>query len=141
MQSIEKMEVYLDRLKKSLASFPDKRKQLEWLVEYGKTVQVDESLIDEQYRVEGCISGVYIEGEVKDGKLHFQGTSSSMIVKGYVAILIRAMNDLPRADLERGLALISDFAKETGLNTSVVPSRQNAIANILVHMQNIILSS
>jgi len=140
MQSIEEMEIFLDRIKKGLASFPDKRKQLEWLVEYGKALKVDPSITTEQYKVEGCISGVYIKGEVKNDLMHFEGTSSSMIVKGYVAIVLKAMNDLPVKDLDRGLALIGEFAKESGLNQSVVPSRQNAIANILVHMRTVILS-
>ncbi len=140
MQSIEELEIYLHKMQQALASFTDKRKQLEWLVDYGKHLKVDQSIIKEEHKVQGCISGVYITGKIINNRMHFEGTSTSVIIKGYVAIVLNAMNDLPVEDVEKGLAHISHFAQETGLTQSVVPSRQNTIAHILEHMRTIILS-
>ena len=40
------------------------------------------------HRVTGCISAVWVAGEVRDGGIHFQFEADSPLVKGLVALLV-----------------------------------------------------
>ncbi len=84
-------------------------------------------------KVPGCVSQVYVIADLdENGKVQFQGDSDSQLTKGLVALLIRGLNGLESAEIEK---IAPDFIQETGLQASLTPSRANGFYNIFKTMQ------
>ncbi|MEB3282769.1 MAG: SufE family protein [Lyngbya sp.] len=84
-------------------------------------------------KVPGCVSQVYVIADLdENGKVQFQGDSDSQLTKGLVALLIRGLNGLSTAEIEK---ITPDFIQETGLQASLTPSRANGFYNIFKTMQ------
>ncbi len=87
--------------------------------------------MDPEHKVPGCISNVYIHSELEDGRMHYWGASESHVVRGYVAILVRALSGLrPEEAASDSRDIIEEFARTTNIRASLTPNRANAFANI-----------
>lgn len=71
----------------------------DWMDKYSLIIDMGNNLtpLDEQYKtnqnlIEGCQSRVWITAQMKDGKVHFEGESDAIIVKGIVSLLFRVLN-------------------------------------------------
>ena len=82
--------------------------------------------------MKGCVSQVYVVGQLVDGKLHWQGDSDAAITKGLLALLIEGLEGLEPA---AAAGIDPSFLSETGLQASLTPSRANGFLNILKMMQ------
>ena len=87
----------------------------------------------ESDKVKGCISQVYVLGELVNGKLLWKGYSDALITRGMLALLIKGLNDLTPNEV---LAIDPAFISATGLNKSLTPSRVNGFMNIFLRMKN-----
>ena len=72
----------------------------DWMDKYSLIIDMGNNLtpLDEQYKtnqnlIEGCQSRVWITAQMKDGKVHFEGESDAIIVKGIVSLLFRVLNN------------------------------------------------
>lgn len=84
-----------------------------------------------EHKVPGCISNVYIHSELEGDRLHYWGASESHVVRGYVAILVRALTGLrPQEAARESRQIIEEFARNTNIRASLTPNRANAFANI-----------
>ncbi|NDF62149.1 MAG: SufE family protein [Synechococcaceae bacterium WBB_3_034] len=81
---------------------------------------------------DGCVSQVYVVGQLVEGKLHWQGDSDAAITKGLLALLIEGLEGL---DPATAAAIDASVLAETGLQASLTPSRANGFLNILRLMQ------
>lgn len=123
----------LDRIVKRLAETQDPRRRYEyvlWLAR--KLAPLPEELRQEVFKVRGCVSQVYVVGQLRDGGLHWQGDSDAQITKGLLALLIEGLEGLTP---EAVVALDPAFIAATGLQASLTPSRANGFLNILRTMQ------
>ena len=78
----------------------------------------DDNLID------GCQSRVWLQADLRDGKLHLQAESDALIVKGIIALLIRVLNDhTPQEILDTDLY----FIDRIGLKDHLSPTRSNGL--------------
>ena len=65
------------------------------LIELGKAMPaMDDALKVPATKVEGCASQVWLHASDDAGRLHFQGDSDAMIVKGLIAVLLSLYNGL-----------------------------------------------
>jgi cysteine desulfuration protein SufE len=78
------------------------------------------------------VSQVYVVGQLREGRLHWQGDSDAAITKGLLALLIEGLEGLEPA---AAAAIDPAFLAETGLQASLTPSRANGFLNILRMMQ------
>lgn len=111
----------------------------DWMDKYSLIIDMGNNLtpLDEQYKtnqnlIEGCQSRVWITAQMKDGKVHFEGESDAIIVKGIVSLLFRVLNNqTPNDILNKELY----FIKEIGLQEHLSPTRSNGLVSMLKQMK------
>jgi len=82
--------------------------------------------------IEGCQSRVWLDTEVKEGKMHFTADSDAIITKGIIGLLIRVMDQetpesIATADMH--------FIQEIGLQEHLSPTRANGLASMVKKMK------
>jgi cysteine desulfuration protein SufE len=123
----------LDRIVERLAGTADPRRRYEYVLWLAKKLQpLPEEFRNEAFKVKGCVSQVYVVGQLVDGKLHWQGDSDAAITKGLLALLIEGLEGLTP---QQAMAIDPGFIAATGLQASLTPSRANGFLNILRLMQ------
>lgn len=108
-----------------------KYEQLLWYAK--KLPEMPEAAKNENNKVKGCVSQVYITASLEDGKIAYQGDSDAQLVKGLVAFLIEGLNNLTPEEIVK---IEPDFIEDTGLKVSLTPSRANGFFNIFQMMKN-----
>ena len=123
----------LDRIVERLGAAADPKRRYEYVLWLAKRLEpFPEALRREELKVRGCVSQVYVMGDLVDGKLHWQGDSDAQITKGLLALLIEGLEGLTPAQV---VAVDPAFIAATGLQASLTPSRANGFLNILKAMQ------
>ena len=111
----------------------------DWLDKYDYLISLSEELpvIDaahktEQYIIEGCQSRVWVDARLEDGKVYYSADSDAIIVKGILALLIRAMQGrTPQQILDLDLY----FIEEIGLQENLSPTRGNGVLATIKQMR------
>ncbi len=123
----------LDRIVERLATTADPKRRYEYVLWLAKKLQpFPDELRTDEHKVKGCVSQVFVVGELQDGKLHWRGDSDAAITKGLLALLIEGMEGLSP---DQAASLDPAFIAATGLQASLTPSRANGFLNILKLMQ------
>ena len=111
----------------------------DWMDKYSLIIDMGNNLtpLDEQYKtnqnlIEGCQSRVWITAQMKDGKVHFEGESDAIIVKGIVSLLFRVLNNQTPKDILNNELY---FIKEIGLQEHLSPTRSNGLVSMLKQMK------
>ncbi len=135
-QSINQLEFGSDELNKivsKLNTCSEPRKKYEYLLFLAKKLpSLPSESLNNAIKVKGCISQVYVLGELKDGKLSWRGFSDALITKGMLSLLIIGLNNLTPSEV---IAIDPSFIPATGLNNSLTPSRVNGFMNIFLNMK------
>jgi cysteine desulfuration protein SufE len=107
------------------SAYEDWMDKYAYLIELGNTLDpIDEKYKTEQNIIKGCQSQVWLNAEYVDGKLQYQGESDALIVKGLVALLIRAVNNqTPEAVMGCDFSFIDTI----GLKEHLSPTRSNGL--------------
>tara|TARA_B100000700_G_scaffold328973_1_gene448667 strand:- start:2568 stop:3026 length:459 start_codon:yes stop_codon:yes gene_type:complete len=124
----------LDRIVKKLKSANDSRKRYEYVIWLGKKLVVlPEDQRHEELKVSGCVSQVYLRGELNKSRVIWQGYSDALITKGLLSLLFEGLKDLTPQEI---ININEDFITDTGLNSSLTASRANGFLNILRKMKS-----
>ena len=124
----------LDQIVQRLAGSADPKRRYEYVLWLAKKLEpLPEEFRNDAFKVKGCVSQVYVVGQLRDGKLHWQGDSDAAITKGLLALLIAGLEGLTP---QQACAIDPAFIAATGLQASLTPSRANGFLNILRMMQN-----
>jgi cysteine desulfuration protein SufE len=124
----------LDQIVLKLAGTADPRRRYEYVLWLAKKLQpLPDEFRNDAFKVKGCVSQVYVVGQLQEGKLHWQGDSDAAITKGLLALLIAGMEGLTP---QQACAIDPGFITATGLQASLTPSRANGFLNILRMMQH-----
>lgn len=115
------------------ALFDDWLQRYEYMIELGKSLP----LIDDEYKTEdklikGCQSRVWLNSELKDGKIIFTADSDAIITKGIVAILVRTFSNQSPQDI---LDANTDFIDQIGLKEHLSPTRANGLVSMIKQMK------
>lgn len=91
----------------------------------------------EENQVPGCQSTLYIDAEMRDGKVIFYADGDALISKGLAAILIFLYSGL---EAETILKNPPKVIEELSLIATLSLNRSNGFANLLLKMQQISLN-
>jgi cysteine desulfuration protein SufE len=123
----------LDRIVERLRATTDPKRRYAYVLWLAQKLEPlpDEFRVD-PFKVKGCVSQVYVVGELQQGRLHWRGDSDAQITKGLLALLIEALEGLTP---EQAASVDPAFLADTGLQASLTPSRANGFLNIFKMMQ------
>jgi len=101
----------------------------EYLIDLGKKLETFpvEHKTDE-YLIKGCQSRVWLDYEIKDGRLWFRADSDAIITKGIISLLIsvysgRTAEEIATDDFS--------FVEEIGLKENLSPTRANGLVSMI----------
>ena len=111
----------------------------DWLDKYDYLISLSESLPviapehkTDEYIIEGCPSRVWVDARVEDGKIFYSADSDAIIIKGLLALLIRAMgNRTPQEVVDLDLYFIDAI----GLKENLSPTRGNGLLATIKQMR------
>ena len=103
----------------------------EWLDKYEYLIELSGSLPaigeehrNEQFLIRGCQSRVWVDAELRDGKIYFTADSDAIITKGIIALLIRVLSGrTPQEIVDSDLY----FIDRIGLRENLSPTRANGL--------------
>lgn len=122
-----------DEVIEEFSAFDDWMDKYALLIDLGNTLPpLDEKYKTESNLIEGCQSRVWLQADYIDGKVHFQGESDAVIVKGIVSLLIRVLSDhTPDEILHADLY----FIDKVGLSEHLSPTRSNGLVAMVKQMR------
>ncbi len=111
----------------------------EWLDRYNYLIELSDTLPQlneahrtDQYVIQGCQSRVWVDAQLRDGRVYFSADSDAIITKGIIALLIRVLNGLtPDEILSRELYFIDAI----GLSENLSPTRSNGLLAMIKQMR------
>lgn len=121
----ESAEEAIRAIEEELSLFDDWSERYHYLIEMGKKLPIfPQEWRNEQHRIEGCQSQVWLEAFEEDGKFYFSGASDALIVQGLVALLLRVYSGRSSEEI---LKTGSSFLHDLGLIKALSANRGNGI--------------
>ena len=111
------------------ALFDEWLDKYEYLIELGKNLETFpvEHKTDDRL-IKGCQSRVWLDTEVRDGKLYFKADSDAIITKGIISLLIGVYNGRSAAEIA---ADDFSFIDAIGLKENLSPTRAGGLASMI----------
>ena len=101
----------------------------EYLIELGKALEAyPEAEKTEEKLIKGCQSRVWLDHELKDGKLYFRADSDAIITKGIISLLISVYSGRTPAEIA---ADDFSFIEKIGLRENLSPTRANGLVSMI----------
>lgn len=124
----------IEDIRQDFSALDDWEDRYRYVIELGRTLPpLPDDLRNETNKVRGCASQVWLASRLETAngvpRLHFQGDSDAMIVKGLIAILFAAYDGQPASAI-----LAFDAPKlfgELGLKDHLSPQRSNGLASMV----------
>ena len=107
----------------------------EYLIELGKALEAfpEEKKTDDRL-IKGCQSRVWLDAELREGRLYFTADSDAIITKGIISLLIgvysgRTPEEIAGDDI--------GFVAEIGLKENLSPTRANGLVSMIDKIKEI----
>ena len=101
----------------------------EYLIELGKALEpFPEEKKTEDRLIKGCQSRVWLDSEVRDGKLFFTADSDAIITKGIICLLIGVYSGRTPEEIA---ADDFGFVGQIGLKENLSPTRANGLVSMI----------
>lgn len=122
-----------DAIIEEFSVFDEWLDKYELLIDLGNNLPaIDAAHRDEQHLIEGCQSRVWLDAELKEGKIYYSADSDAIITKGIIALLIRVLNGrAPQEILDADLY----FIDRIGLKENLSPTRSNGLLAMMKQMR------
>ena len=122
-----------DEVIAEFSDFDDWMDRYQLLIDMGSSqAPLPEQYKTEQNLIDGCQSRVWLQADVRDGRIYFSAESDALIVKGIVSLLIRVLSDAtPQEILNTDLY----FIDEIGLREHLSPTRSNGLLAMIKQMR------
>ena len=117
------------------AMFDEWLDKYEYLIELGKNLgDFPEDKKTEDRLIKGCQSRVWLDCEVREGRLFFSADSDAIITKGIISLLIgvysgRTPDEIAGDDFS--------FVEQIGLKENLSPTRANGLVSMITTIKNL----
>jgi MFS superfamily sulfate permease-like transporter len=113
--------------------FDDWMQKYEYMIDLGKSLPlINENNKTDDRLIKGCQSKVWLDAQLKNGKINYTADSDAIITKGIIAILLRVFsNQTPDAILSAN----TDFIDEIGLKEHLSPTRANGLVSMIKQLK------
>ena len=114
---------------------PDPKERYKQLLHYASKLEaLPEELHAPQFKVEGCVSQVWVvpEYDTQHNALTYRADSDSQLTKGLAALLCNGLSGAPP---EQIMQMSPNFIENLGLKQSLTPSRNNGFLYMFRKMQ------
>ncbi|MBQ9194186.1 MAG: SufE family protein [Bacteroidales bacterium] len=107
----------------------------EYLIELGKSLEpFPEEKKTEDRLIKGCQSRVWLDSELRDGRLFFTADSDAIITRGIISLLVsvysgRTPEEIAGDDF--------GFVQEIGLKENLSPTRANGLVSMIERIKEI----
>jgi len=127
----EKQQLLVD----DLAIIEDPQERLGAVVDRAKRLApLPEANRTEVHRVHGCISQVWLLGELRDGRCFFRCDADGPLVRGLVAFLCEFFSGATPAEIAASNA---DPLEALGLMRNLSPTRHNGLAAVRTRIREL----
>lgn len=128
-----------DEVVDSFSMYDEWLDKYEYLIDLGKnlTPYPDSSKTDDRL-IKGCQSRVWLDYQMKDGKLWFTADSDAIITKGIISLLVsiysgRTPEEIASSDFS--------FIEKIGLKENLSPTRANGLASMIATIKAVALEN
>jgi len=120
-------------LVEEITLIPDAYERLGYIVDRGKKAEgLTEDLRIDSFKIEGCMSQLWVVPEFKAGLCSYHSESDSAIVKGIASLLCDFYS---AAKPEEIVQTDADFLAEVGITQHLSPNRRNGLSRIVESIQ------
>ena len=113
----------------------------EWLDKYEYLIELGRGLSDypeekktDDRLIQGCQSRVWLDSEVREGRIWFTADSDAIITKGIISLLISVYSGRTAAEIAGD---DFGFITEIGLKENLSPTRANGLASMIDRIRKI----
>lgn len=128
-----------DEVIDSFSMYDEWLDKYEYLIDLGKNLAPypDSSKTDDRL-IKGCQSRVWLDYQMKDGKLWFTADSDAIITKGIISLLVsiysgRTPEEIASSDFS--------FIEKIGLKENLSPTRANGLASMIATIKAVALEN
>ena len=113
--------------------FDDWMQKYEYMIDLGKSLPlINENNKTDDRLIKGCQSKVWLDANLKDGKINYTADSDAIITKGIIAILLRVFSNQSPDDI---LSSNTDFIDKIGLKEHLSPTRANGLVSMVKQLK------
>ena len=117
-----------DRIIEEMSLFDDSYERFAYVIEKGKKAEnLVEEYRTEAFRIEGCMSNLWLIPEFKEGHCYYRSDSDSPITKGVAHLLCDLYSGHTPDDV---LSVDPIFLSEVGITQHLSSNRRNGLANV-----------
>jgi cysteine desulfuration protein SufE len=128
------LEQKKDALVEEITLIPDAYERLGYIVDRGKKADgLTEDLRIDSFKIEGCMSQLWVVPAYKEGLCSFKSESDSAIVKGIASLLCDFYSEAKPDDIRKTNA---EFLSEVGITQHLSPNRRNGLSRIVESIQH-----
>lgn len=139
MADIKTLKEAEEEVVDSFSMYDEWLDKYEYLIDLGKNLpSYPEELKTEDRLIKGCQSRVWLNYEVKDGRLYFTADSDAIITKGIISLLISVYSGRTPEEISS-----SDFSfiEKIGLKENLSPTRANGLASMIATIKTVALEN
>tara|TARA_B110001452_G_C14912243_1_gene318829 strand:- start:84 stop:497 length:414 start_codon:yes stop_codon:yes gene_type:complete len=129
----------INQIIENFSYFDNWENRYEYVIDLGKKIpKIDQSLMIDEFKVQGCTSNLWVIPEVDDNIISFNGASDSVIVQGLFAILSSVYSG------ETAKEIINNppnFLEKIELKEHLGPSRANGLNSLIKHINSVAKNS
>ncbi len=113
--------------------FDDWMDKYEHIIELGKDLPlIDSAFKDEEHKIRGCQSQVWLHAAPEGEKLRFTADSDAIITKGLISLMVRVLDDQPATEIAKTEL---GFIEKIGLHEHLSPTRSNGLRSMVKQMK------
>lgn len=138
-ENIKTLKEAEDEVVDSFSMYDEWLDKYEYLIDLGKNLAPypDSSKTDDRL-IKGCQSRVWLDYQMKDGKLWFTADSDAIITKGIISLLVsiysgRTPEEIASSDFS--------FIEKIGLKENLSPTRANGLASMIATIKAVALEN